>query len=85
MLFVLNWGTEGCSTGGLLVSYTLPSICVNAGSIDAVAVRGTTCGPCVPPTCAYTMLSTQTIAAILPVSSLPVSVSGVSDVVQNLP
>ncbi len=82
MLVVINWGTESCSPGGgLVVSYQINSACVSSGSVDVAAVKGSTCncgGPCV-----FNMVGNQVLAVVVPLSSLPVSISGVSDVVQN--
>jgi hypothetical protein len=68
---------------GRVVTYSLTSACVNASSISAIAYRSSTC-TC-GASCVYTMAPNQAAAVVLPVSSKPVSVSGITDVVQNLP
>lgn len=79
MLLAENWGTEYCQPGagqpnlGMVVTYNIASVCVNASSIDVRITYGSTCtcgGSCV-----YTMAPTQVSAVILPASSLPVSIT----------
>lgn len=87
MLFVVNWGTEYCAVGpsqasqGRVVEKTIASTCDTGFGLTVSVASGTscTCGG----SCVYLMGGNQVTAAVLPLSPLTVSVTGVVDVVQN--
>ncbi len=89
MLFVVNWGTEYCAAGpgqavqGRVVEKSITSTCASPSSVDVTVASGSscTCGG----SCVYLMGGNQVVAAVLPWSALSVNVTGVTDVVQNLP
>lgn len=87
MLFVVNWGTEYCAVGpgqpsqGRVVEKSITSTCSTGSGYSVTVASGTscTCGG----SCVYLMGGNQVTAAILPLSPLTVTVTGVTDVVQN--
>lgn len=72
-LLVENWGTEYCSPGnGRVVERLITSVCVLADRIQVTIGNSSscTCGG----SCVYTMAANQVSAAVVPASSLPVSI-----------